>query len=62
MLNNPAAARILPFAVFMGFIALASIPGHYWLPAGRDDHWLPVIRGVIVAMLLFGFWGVYPCG
>lgn len=53
---NPAAARIVPFAVYMAFIVLESL-----LPEkpGFDLHWLYVAQIVVTAAALAFYWGRY---
>lgn len=52
---NPALARILPFAVYIAFLALNSV-----IPEGTvDTRWLYPLRVGIVAVLLAFFWRQY---
>lgn len=55
---SPATPRCLPFAVFVSFLVLASFfpadAGGEW-----DARWLPVIRGLAVALLLAYWWPRY---
>jgi CAAX prenyl protease-like protein len=53
---NPALPRVLPFAVFIGFIALD------WFFAGAlgmDPRWWYGVRTIAVAALLIWFWRAY---
>ena len=56
---SPAAARIIPFAVFIGFIALQSIAGERLRSMGMDTAWFYPARTIVVALLLLAFWRHY---
>jgi len=58
-LVSPAAARIIPFAVFIGFIALQSAAGERLLSMGMDTGWFYPARTIVVAVLLLAFWRHY---
>ena len=58
-LVSPAAARIIPFAVFIGFIALQSAAGERLLSMGMDTGWFYPARTIVVALLLLAFWRHY---
>ena len=51
----PAAARIAPFALFIGLLALESVIGD----RAGDRRWLTVARPLLVAGLLLYFWRHY---
>jgi CAAX prenyl protease-like protein len=57
--SGPAAMRVIPFAVFIGFIALAGMPHSLLAVLPFDARWIPVMRGVVVAGLLALFWRSY---
>ncbi len=56
---TPAAARIIPFAVFIGFIVLESAAGEWLRSKGLDTRWLYAARAVTVGALLLIFWQHY---
>ena len=56
---NPAAARIIPFAVFIAFIMLQSLAEEPLRSMGLDTRWLYPARSIAVALLLFAFWRHY---
>jgi uncharacterized protein len=58
-LVSPAAARIIPFAVFIGFIVLQSAAGEQLLSMGMDSGWFYPARTIVVALLLLAFWRHY---
>ena len=55
----PATARVIPFAVFIGFIALQSLAGERLAAWGVDMRWLHAARVVVVASLLALLWRHY---
>src|SRR5260370_39301506 len=59
VLVSPAAARIIPFAVFIGFIVLQSISGEHMRSMGLDARWFYPARTVMVALLLLALWRHY---
>src|SRR5258706_1585281 len=56
---SPAAARIIPFAVFIGFIVLQSISGEHMRSMGVDARWCYPASTVMVALLLLALWRHY---
>lgn len=58
-LVTPAAARIIPFAVFIAFIVLQSVASESLRSMGLDTRWLYPARTVAVALLLLAFWRHY---
>ncbi|MEO7725871.1 MAG: CAAX prenyl protease-related protein [Burkholderiales bacterium] len=56
---SPAAARAIPFAVFIAFIMLQAMVGERLLAAGLDTRWLYAARVCTVAALLLVFWRHY---
>lgn len=56
---TPAAARIIPFAVFIAFIVLQSVAGEWLRALGLDTRWLYPARTVATAFLLLAFWRHY---
>ena len=56
---TPAAARIIPFAVFIAFILLQSVAGEWLLSTGLDTRWFYPARTIAVALLLLAFWRHY---
>lgn len=55
-LSQPAVARIAPFALFIGFLALNSALGD---ASGIDTRWLYPVRTVVVGAVLLFFWKRY---
>ncbi|MEI6299861.1 MAG: CAAX prenyl protease-related protein [Betaproteobacteria bacterium] len=58
-LGAPAAVRVIPFGVFIAFIMLAGAPQALLDVLPFDIRWIPVWRGVLVAVLLVLFWRSY---
>lgn len=56
---TPAAARVIPFAVFIAFIVLESMAGEWLRAGGLDTRWLYGARAVTVGFLLLVFWRHY---
>lgn len=56
---TPAAARVIPFAVFIAFIVLQSVAGDWLRSMGMDTRWLYPARTIAVALLLLVFWRHY---
>jgi len=56
---SPAAARIIPFVVFIAFIVLQTMAGDILRSSGVDARWLYPARTVAVALLLIAFWRHY---
>jgi len=56
---TPAAARIIPFAVFIAFLILQSTADEWLQSAGVDTRWLYAARAVIVGALLLILWRHY---
>jgi len=56
---TPAAARVIPFAIFIAFIALESMAGGWLRSKGFDTRWLYGARAVTVGCLLLIFWRRY---
>lgn len=56
---TPAAARIIPFAVFISFIVLESVAGAWLRSKGVDTRWIYGARAVTVGCLLLVFWRHY---
>lgn len=52
LLASPAFARILPFALFVGFIALESLLARTGPPEGFDERWLHALRAGAAALAL----------
>jgi hypothetical protein len=50
----PALARVAPFAVFIGFIAVQPL-----FEGLIDTRWLVGLRGLAAALILFYFWRGY---
>jgi hypothetical protein len=57
--RHPAFARIVPFAVFIGFIAAAGPLERLATSIGMDPRWWYAIRVALVAALLVWFWRSY---
>lgn len=57
--TSPAAARAIPFAVFIAFIALQSAVGERLQSMGLDTRWFYAVRAIAVACLLVFFWRQY---
>ena len=55
----PAIARIVPFGVFIAFIALDSVLTEFAPAIGMDPRWWYAIRVAIVAWLLIWYWRSY---
>ncbi len=58
-LITPAVARIIPFALFIGFIALQSLGDARLLAFGVNPHWLYPARTVVVGIALLALWHHY---
>jgi CAAX prenyl protease-like protein len=60
VLAHPAAMRVIPFAIFIAFVALSSLV-HYIAPQQDpwDSRWLNVLRAVAVTLALACFWRGY---
>jgi CAAX prenyl protease-like protein len=54
-----ALPRIIPFAIFIAFIALAGVLDNVALALGMDPRWWYAVRVAIVAALLAWFWRQY---
>src|SRR5258706_14964665 len=52
---SPAAARVAPFALFLGLLALESLAGE----RAGDLRWLTILRPLLVACLLAYLWKHY---
>ena len=57
--GTPAAARVIPFAIFIAFIVLQSVAGERLQFWGLDMRWLYAARVVVVAGLLAFLWRHY---
>ena len=55
----PALARIVPFGVFIAFIALDGALAEFAPKLGMDPRWWYAIRVVVVASLLIWYWRSY---
>ncbi|MFO1318339.1 MAG: CAAX prenyl protease-related protein [Burkholderiales bacterium] len=55
-LSQPAAARVVPFALFIAFLALNSLLGD---ASGIDTRWLYPVRTIVVGLALLIFWKRY---
>ncbi len=58
-LVTPAAARVIPFALFIAFIVLQTLAGDWMHASGLDTRWLYAARTIVVALVLFVFWSRY---
>jgi CAAX prenyl protease-like protein len=58
-LDRDLVARILPFAVFIGFIALDGLLQNAASAIGMDPRWWYAVRAVVVAGVLVWFWRSY---
>ena len=58
-LITPAVARIIPFALFIAFIALQSIGDARLQSVGVNPHWLYPARTVVVGIALLVLWRHY---
>ena len=60
-LRSPAFVRILPFAAFIGFLALGSmLPSPEPVPPGQfDSRWIYAARTIVVGLLLVLLWRRY---
>lgn len=58
-LVTPAAARVIPFALFIAFILLQTLAGDWMHASGLDTRWLYAGRTIVVALVLFVFWSRY---
>lgn len=56
MLSSPATARIVPFAIYIAFLALSGVLGD---AVSFDARWLYPLRVGIVALALVFFWKHY---
>lgn len=56
---TPAAARIIPFGVFIAFVMLHTLADEPLRSMGLDTRWLYPARTIAVALLLFAFWRHY---
>ena len=56
---TPAIARIIPFALFIAFIALQSIGDERLMAVGVHPHWLYPARTVVVGIALWVLWRHY---
>ena len=56
---TPAVARIIPFALFIAFIALQSIGDERLRSVGVNPQWLYPARTVMVAIALLALWRHY---
>jgi CAAX prenyl protease-like protein len=57
--RHPAFSRVLPFAVFIAFIAASGLLERLATAIGMDARWWYAIRTLIVAGLLAWFWRGY---
>src|SRR5688572_24342031 len=58
-LDRDLVARILPFAVFIGFVALDGLLQDAASAIGMDARWWYGVRVVVVAGVLVWFWRTY---
>jgi CAAX prenyl protease-like protein len=56
---TPGVARVLPFAVFVAFIAFEAVAADRLRLSGMDTRWLYVARIVVVSFALAGLWRHY---
>ncbi len=56
---SPAAARWIPFAVFIGFIVLQSVTGERLADWGLNAPWMYTARTAVVTFLLWALWRHY---
>lgn len=57
-ISQPMFVRVLPFALFMGFIALAN-GVDAWSPKSWDSRWIYPIKAIVVGAILAFFWKRY---
>jgi CAAX prenyl protease-like protein len=56
---SAAAARCIPFAVFIGFIVLQSVAGQHLAEWGLDARWMYTARAAVATLLLWLLWRHY---
>jgi CAAX prenyl protease-like protein len=58
-ISRPATGRVVPFVIFIAFIALAETIGERFAAFGVDPRWIYAARPVAVGAALWFFWRGY---